>query len=1206
MTDRYNTPTSSGMAIRQGQTNIANTPPIKNTLTNISPKTTEANQTQLKQVSDTEPNMRPESLLYQLPLQEIGNETMEMIVQHNTRQNMLPLTTDTQSTSLHVEPLEHRAASTSTLNMAAREESTGMRTDGTEPQSLTAKTHLEQISMELRREIEKMQLDFAGSEEPGVFKENFTCDTGITQEDSIRLESNVKAVLSPLSYDNLMQVGGSPLSREIIVIDDDEDDDNNNNDNDNHDAEDSDDEDDDDIQIISERRVSTGLQGTLNDLNDYNTQLHFSVANSETRRAISNELRNWNVRTPSITLLPPTQLSKSRTTIQRESLSDLSRRIDENLAANGRSDSTIEKISQLDELSTPLLDTYGELPALQIPTNTEDIPVENWGELTPISAVGPLRLASNSHIIIPGSRDISNNPQMRTTANSARLTIPHNKRKSPEVNALSPPPDGNSFEHQYNPTTRSSSGCSTTYPTSSRYSSVGISSRLSPPITILPQIRNPPENFISTRKLPSITASRTIESQILDGSTLYSKEGLDFYRSSSIPKVLSRTTTNTPRLPVLPSVSLPSGDSSDSDGGIVTKGSKEPIGSHMLGDCGSSNNQASSLTGKITLDPLRTSPREQNCAVVSSPQFDNSEEFQSQLEDELGSAYLAYMSQMGNDVNESSIPITPKKTCKARVGRKGSFGESDWEDKRSAVLFENFDGGSTTSGSPVSISFGKGVSHVSSPFKVVDGIKDAVLNRYVVGSLFGNGDDSNSEGRSEDSGQSTGKGTVKPRRLSFEEIYDEPETLPARSRHNSPAYTDGPISVEEVDHQQQQEQITQQSLRRATIGENPKGVLNSAEGDNNNDSDAELEIAGENTSTSIQPSLVPAVPVSNLPDDGVVFLSINAIKDLGLRDVKEHNAEFSLELRVGNKVKKTFSNLVPTDGTFNLSETVHLELQQEFRQYRSLGFVLKCHYERDTGTQEVEIVEKVPVKQRFPFGKKKYTYKSTFVTQPKPPDPWDRIIKSDGSYGEAVLPLDTVALSKAENKSISTVVNLNNTWSKDRGAHSVGVIGMSLLWIPRNVAEETIPTTLRDVERVAERYKYQQAITKEGYLMQEGADHPGEPCRRYFMLNGTQLIGCHEVTLVPEIDINLLQAENVIYGGSVSGEGGKRNFTNFTNLILLGSNIKLIFRDGEIINLYVESEEVEKNDWFLKLREVVHLNAYHQPWVKKYVAESTE
>ena len=347
------------------------------------------------------------------------------------------------------------------------------------------------------------------------------------------------------------------------------------------------------------------------------------------------------------------------------------------------------------------------------------------------------------------------------------------------------------------------------------------------------------------------------------------------------------------------------------------------------------------------------------------------------------------------------------------------------------------------------------------------------------------------------------------------------------------------------------------------------------------------------------------MPVSNLPDDGVIFLSINTIKNLGLRDVKEHNAEFSLEIKVGNKVIKTFNNLVPTDGTFNISESIHIELQPEFRQYQSLSFSLKCHYERDTGTQEVEIVEKVPVKQRFPFGKKKYTYKSTFVTQPKPSDPWDKIIKLDGSYGEAVLPLDRAALSEAENKSMSTVLNLNNAWSKDRGVHSVGVIGVSLLWIPRNAAEETIPTTLRDVERVAEKYKYQKAITKEGYLMQEGADHPGEPCRRYFMLNGTQLIGCHEVTLVPEIDINLLQAENVIYGGSVSGESGKRNFTNFTNLILLGSNIKLVFRDGEIINLYVESEEVEKNDWFLKLREVVHLNAYHQPWVKKYVAEST-
>ena len=401
-----------------------------------------------------------------------------MIVQHNTRQNMLPLTTDTQDNSLHVRPLEHRVPPTSTMSTTAQEDDTTMRTDSTELQSLTAKTHLEQISMELKREIEKLQLDFAGSKETGVFKENFTRDTGVIQEDSTRLESSVKVILSPLSYDNLMRVGGSPLSREIIVIDDDDDD-------------------DDDIQIISERKVPTGLQGISSDLNSYNTQLHFSVANSETRRAISNELRNWNVRT-----VPTTELPRSRTTIQRESLSDLSRRIDENLAANGRSDSTIEDISQLDELSTTLLETYGELPALRIPTNTEDIPIEYGGELTPISAVGPLRLASNSHIIVTGGKDINNNynnsssknnnnPQIKTTTNAAKLIISHNKRNNLEASVLSPPLDDTSFEYQYQPVTRSSSAYSSIYPTSSRYSSIGISSRLSPPITILPSIRNP-------------------------------------------------------------------------------------------------------------------------------------------------------------------------------------------------------------------------------------------------------------------------------------------------------------------------------------------------------------------------------------------------------------------------------------------------------------------------------------------------------------------------------------------------------------------------------------------------------------------------------------------------------------------------------------------------------------------------------------------
>lgn len=67
--------------------------------------------------------------------------------------------------------------------------------------------------------------------------------------------------------------------------------------------------------------------------------------------------------------------------------------------------------------------------------------------------------------------------------------------------------------------------------------------------------------------------------------------------------------------------------------------------------------------------------------------------------------------------------------------------------------------------------------------------------------------------------------------------------------------------------------------------------------------------------------------------------------------------------------------------------------------------------------------------------------------------------------------------------------------------------------------------------------------------------------------------------------------------------GGQRNFTDW---VLFNECFQLVFDDGERITFNAECSNEEKSDWYNKLQEVVELNVFHQPWVKKYCEKLAE
>ena len=137
---------------------------------------------------------------------------------------------------------------------------------------------------------------------------------------------------------------------------------------------------------------------------------------------------------------------------------------------------------------------------------------------------------------------------------------------------------------------------------------------------------------------------------------------------------------------------------------------------------------------------------------------------------------------------------------------------------------------------------------------------------------------------------------------------------------------------------------------------------------------------------------------------------------------------------------------------------------------------------------------------------------------------------------------------------------------------------------------------------MAEKFKKQQEMKKEGYLVQDGGDLNGLIEKRYFKLHGTNLTGYNERTMKPKIAINLLNVKEIISTMDEENFNGKSN-RNFTNLFLFGECFTLIFKNDETISFNCRLSGEETREWYLCLREVIEMNVTHQPWIKRLAEE---
>ncbi|QLQ79044.1 hypothetical protein HG537_0B03910 [Torulaspora globosa] len=345
-----------------------------------------------------------------------------------------------------------------------------------------------------------------------------------------------------------------------------------------------------------------------------------------------------------------------------------------------------------------------------------------------------------------------------------------------------------------------------------------------------------------------------------------------------------------------------------------------------------------------------------------------------------------------------------------------------------------------------------------------------------------------------------------------------------------------------------------------------------------------------------------------LPDRGNLYLKLRNITDLLLQNVKHHKAEFSVEFDNGMNTVQTTWQPLTSNNMCDIDKEFEIVLANDMKSISKLIITLRCRYQSPKFEFQ-EVVEKIPVAKKFPFGKSKFEYQKRFIQKTAAQDEWDYLFARDGSFGRCEINLDETFLGEVKFCNKPLTFTMVNEWARKpdptsskklhelprRSPYAIGTLNIKACYLERTSPFEKFPKTLQIARNIISKYKQQQAIFKEGYMLQEGGDVQNNIQRRFFKLQGNNMLGYHEITKQPKLAINLLKVVRVFGPGDVPKEGER----NLTDLVLFSGCFHLVFDNEERITFSTESPK-DGEEWYNKISEVVSLNRCHQPWVKYF------
>ncbi|CCH62909.1 hypothetical protein TBLA_0I02510 [Henningerozyma blattae CBS 6284] len=353
--------------------------------------------------------------------------------------------------------------------------------------------------------------------------------------------------------------------------------------------------------------------------------------------------------------------------------------------------------------------------------------------------------------------------------------------------------------------------------------------------------------------------------------------------------------------------------------------------------------------------------------------------------------------------------------------------------------------------------------------------------------------------------------------------------------------------------------------------------------------------------------------INPLSDKGNLYLTISNIKNFTLVGAQGRTASYAIEFDNGQNVIQTEWEPIPQNGIIEINKEFELVLEPGVKRFI---ITLKCRYNKQTH-EMVEILDKIPISKKYPFSKQQYKFERRYTKRQTDHDEWEYLFAQDGSFARCEIELTNEFLNLVKFNNSEFNMEMNNNWARippksrtsppqdkvniydlpRRRPYKVADLKFAGCYLERTSKDERFPRSIKYAKTIVEKYRCQQRIFKTGYLLQEGGDVTANIQRKYFKLQGTSLVGYHEVTRTANIIINLLKVSKVLNSDDVAQEEGR----NFTNTVLFGDCVQLVFEDGEAITLNTEGRQANgKNDWYDKLKEIVSLNICHQPWVKQF------
>lgn len=361
-------------------------------------------------------------------------------------------------------------------------------------------------------------------------------------------------------------------------------------------------------------------------------------------------------------------------------------------------------------------------------------------------------------------------------------------------------------------------------------------------------------------------------------------------------------------------------------------------------------------------------------------------------------------------------------------------------------------------------------------------------------------------------------------------------------------------------------------------------------------------------------------------DRGRLFLKVEGLKDLRLPLDASRNQKVTLTLDNGlqtvttsptplAELKKT--GLIPIDQEFELLVGDDLELILTMNAIQDLPPKSIASSLLPAGNLATTPPSS-PKKKRFSFfGSPKKKEKATIGNIGSPvqqlsKDPWTDMIGPNGEFGRAYI-VESQFEAEIYGRKQTFVVSCFNEWAVKRRpiTHDfsqpkkgqkppqfsaikkepfrIGGLQVSMLYIPKFCKSEQLPGSMRQCLHELKRASAYRGVHFEGYLSQQGGD-----CsfwrRRWFTLNGSNLIGHHEQSRKVRVEINMTNVRDIMEFSSVP------SYEIDVPCINEDRSFRIMFKDQETLSFYADSIE-EKDEWLKNLKTaMLHCSGKPRRW----------